>query len=305
MNLNASLSTTPSHWNNNRIHFFKYVTADTAKIILKNRTLRWSSASELNDPFDMQFDMTVNFSRDQLIEAGIEKAWTLYTSNKKITPVNEISYLIEQLKSNEKNLTKDKIRYIFSPALKHCYEILLQELPKTNKITRPNLSKIKILSLTSRPDNNLMWTHYSNNHTGVVLRFKSIPTIDSPYGMAKPMNYVSELPSFYELDEVINLLTGVSDTDHKKVIDKIIYTKSEDYAYEEEWRVSLGTGRNISVPFEDLNFHKSELDGVILGLKTNKDDSASLQSLAKNYPMIEMMKIARSQNDLGLKISPN
>jgi hypothetical protein len=36
------------------MRFFKYVTANTARTILENGTLRWSSPAMFNDPFDIR-----------------------------------------------------------------------------------------------------------------------------------------------------------------------------------------------------------------------------------------------------------
>ncbi len=40
-------------------HFYKYCTAETAKLVLKNRSRKWSGPLEFNDPLDTQFDLFV------------------------------------------------------------------------------------------------------------------------------------------------------------------------------------------------------------------------------------------------------
>jgi hypothetical protein len=37
----------------NRDYFYKYTTSDSAKLILKNKTFKYSSGKELNDPRDL------------------------------------------------------------------------------------------------------------------------------------------------------------------------------------------------------------------------------------------------------------
>jgi hypothetical protein len=53
----ARMKPRPDHWKHDRDHFYKYMTSSTAKVVLKNRSLKWSPASAFNDPFDMQFDL--------------------------------------------------------------------------------------------------------------------------------------------------------------------------------------------------------------------------------------------------------
>jgi hypothetical protein len=47
--------------------FFKYVTMDKAKKILENGKLRWSAPRHFNDPFDIQFDMHVDYKEAELV----------------------------------------------------------------------------------------------------------------------------------------------------------------------------------------------------------------------------------------------
>ncbi len=49
-----------------RRYFYKYVSANTAKIILSTRTLRWSSPVLFNDPFDVTQELRLNFDASEL-----------------------------------------------------------------------------------------------------------------------------------------------------------------------------------------------------------------------------------------------
>jgi hypothetical protein len=60
-------------------NFFKYVDSDTAKIILKNCTLRWSAPSRFNDPFDVQFDLHIEYERGKIVEEALDEMWAVYT----------------------------------------------------------------------------------------------------------------------------------------------------------------------------------------------------------------------------------
>jgi hypothetical protein len=43
--------------------FYKYMTAATAKKVLEKSTLRWALPTQFNDPFDVQFDLRVEYDR--------------------------------------------------------------------------------------------------------------------------------------------------------------------------------------------------------------------------------------------------
>jgi len=54
-------------------YLYEYVTAHVAQLILRNCTLRWSAASLLNDPFDVQFDLHVEVDRETLRALSLDK----------------------------------------------------------------------------------------------------------------------------------------------------------------------------------------------------------------------------------------
>ena len=302
MDLDARITKAPIHWHNNRLHFFKYMTASTAKVVLANRTLRWSTASLLNDPFDMQFDMSIDVDREKLKESALEKMWGLYSSDRPIPAKNLAGALMEMLRKIPKRFSRAEFDSEFGPVIVEGYDRMLAQLPKTHAQAEPYFSRIKILSLTATPNNNLMWTHYADGHSGVVMRFRSIPEIDSPFGMARPMNYVTEVPSLFSEDDLVNISAGISNIDASAIMDKVIYTKSADYEYEQEWRISSGSGRDVEAPFEDLRFGRDELDGIIFGLKTSDADKDEIRALAAEYPAASIMRAVRGRSSLELSI---
>jgi len=302
LEIDARIESVPAGWHNDRLHFFKYMTASTAKIVLENRTLRWSTASLLNDPFDMQFDMTIDIDRDKFQKAVMEKTWGLYASDQPIPAANELGIMMELLRRSPEKLSKEEFYEEFGAATFEGYDRMLAAIPKTNEDARPHIETNKVLSLTTAPNNNLMWTHYADGHSGVVLRFRSIPELDSPYGMAKPMNYVDEVPHLFSEEELVDIAAGISNIDVRAILDKIIYTKSSDYSYEREWRISTGSGRTAD-PFEDIPFGLNELDGIVFGLNTSDVDRAEIEALAAKYPNVEFMHTARAKLGLEIKSS--
>ena len=69
----------PQHWTHQRTDFFKYMSFDTAKAVLTNQQLRWSPASLFNDPFDLQFDLHLDYDRDGVIKAAKKDLWDFYS----------------------------------------------------------------------------------------------------------------------------------------------------------------------------------------------------------------------------------
>jgi hypothetical protein len=59
------------------MRLFKYATASTAKIILDSCTLRWASPVMFNDPFDVQFDLHLDYDEASLIQLVCDELWKI------------------------------------------------------------------------------------------------------------------------------------------------------------------------------------------------------------------------------------
>ncbi|MFC4270173.1 DUF2971 domain-containing protein [Sneathiella chungangensis] len=303
MNADEKLHVIPEHWKNGRLHFFKYVSAKTAKIILENRTLRWTTPINLNDPFDLQFGLKVKVDFFKLKKICREKLWEIYKQDKTENSINMIGGMVKTIKSIPIDLNKEEFIEIIDAGIETAYNTIYERLPEFNAGLIEGLSNSKILCMTIKPNNKLMWAHYADNHRGVVLRFRSVPAFDSAYGSAMPMNYVDEIPELMDLDYMADFVCGFRTFDHDermKIMDKVVYTKSSEWRYEDEWRMHAGSGRSHSASFEDIPFSKNELDGIVFGLKISDRDRAEIESLSKNYPNIQLMSAKRSDGEFNI-----
>jgi hypothetical protein len=149
-----------------------------------------------------------------------------------------------------------------------------------------------------------MWAHYAQQNSGVVIRLRSIPALDSPYGMARPMRYLQEIPPLFDEEHFSNLFAGQGDDDIREICDRMIYSKGSAWSYEKEWRISAGDGRDKTTPHEDLRFGSNELDGVILGINMSLKNRQTIIDLTKSYPNVELMEAKRSSSGFHHDIVP-
>jgi hypothetical protein len=61
-----------------RTCFYKYVTVDTVKKILQNGTLQWSSPMLFNDPFDLQFDLHMEYDAERVVNRVLQRFVDVY-----------------------------------------------------------------------------------------------------------------------------------------------------------------------------------------------------------------------------------
>jgi hypothetical protein len=89
--------------------FFKYMSRQTAKIVLANRTLRWSTPALLNDPFDVQFDLHLNnIDRQRIKTLALPKVWDVLYGEGPYEPKNRLGEMMAQLRGRMKPMSQQE-----------------------------------------------------------------------------------------------------------------------------------------------------------------------------------------------------
>lgn len=112
-----------------------------------------------------------------------------------------------------------------------------------------------ILSLTTKPDNPVMWAWYANNHKGMCLGFD---TSDKMFRAAHPIVYLSKARRY---------TPGA----HAANAQEFVLTKKTEWKYEDEWRVITLEARRL-YPFKPV-----ALKRVIFGMETSDRDREKVE----------------------------
>jgi len=170
----------------------------TRDIVLNNR-LYWPTPNELNDPFDCSPSAALVGSKlkIEVFVRGIVRSAMPYA-------------------------TKAERRQAVVEALRKPTDEIEVQMMAVHQQWREQMG---ILSLTARFDHPLMWSHYSDSHRGVCLRFRTHdPSLY--FAQAMPVIYSPERP-------IIDII------ERKKLdlVEMIIRRKADVWSYEEEWRL--------------------------------------------------------------------
>ena len=106
-----------------------------------------------------------------------------------------------------------------------------------------------IISLTTHPDNLLMWGHYGSEYSGVCIRFDLRGRL-ADFRCAFPVGYSIERPVLH-----------YPITDAEELIDKCFLTKAKCWEYESEWRIIDRDGPGLK------SFRPESINGVVLGAR--------------------------------------
>ena len=124
------------------------------------------------------------------------------------------------------------------------------------------MKQMGVLSLSEINDNILMWSHYSESHTGFCIEFERTDSNDlGNWDLCAPVNYDENLPTFKPIE--------LADT---KTVTQILLTKSDLWVYEKEWRIIAKKGnQTYSLP--------GNITGIIFGYKMSSDKRRKIMAI--------------------------
>lgn len=265
-----------------KLSFFKYVTIETAKITLVNKTLRWSSPLLFDDPYDVTRELAAGIKPSEIQQCVIDTLVELVKKSEEEPP--ELNPLARQLfdlfKIAKRNNQLDKVIIelreskeelaAYSPALGELRVMWQQWLPT-----------FRILCLSARNDIALMWSKYAENYKGVVLEFACSEQFKTPQLIAKPVLY-EDRPSLLDKAGWGKLLTRRQSDGIQYLFNESCHTKSLDWSYQEEWRVVSFRGPGEIGKYSDYKYYPQTLSAIYFGSEISLPDREALSSLLKD-----------------------
>ena len=308
---------------------YKYVLADRIDV-LQNRLIRFSQPSALNDPWEMKPHIKTLLG-DELIERNLAKPMRERTDDVLVEEMAKI--LGEVLRQNNfGNFSHDQlktllveantqfpgeIRTLFAESTGEALEQFKSLMPEiTSTIPAAIDTAIGILSLTEKPDHPLMWSHYANNHAGLVIEFDEGHEFFAEQKEISPkvsglhkVIYSRERPTFETLLDT-DLMEG-GEEKQAEWLEKMFFTKSKEWEYEQEWRMikPLKKADRI-IELAEGNVHLFALPpvsitGLILGEKMRSETRASIiNTVAKDdgYSHLTISEAVSDNTAYAMKI---
>ena len=223
--------------------------------IIRNNEIHFASSSSFNDPFESKFALRVGATPQQRLTY-----WTNGFRNAGQSQQNAEA-LAQQYNTRFEQYPDDFHEAEFG-------KILEEEIPQ----------QAALLSLSTRPDDLLMWAHYASSHEGICLKFAV--SVEQPFfTVAQEVEYSHDYPEF-------NYFTSTSE----EKLNKSVLTKSNHWKYEAEYRIIDPGGAPGC-----RSFHPALLAGVILGADISDPDRDDVIALVGDRAPIYRAELDRSQ----------
>ena len=128
-----------------------------------------------------------------------------------------------------------------------------------------------------------MWYHYADQYRGLVLEFECVDELDSASLRAKPVEYPLVKPAIYTAEGWAKLLMMQNRPATEMLLELATFTKSPDWSYEREWRVTSWKRPADTDLYTDYSFDQRELGAIYLGPMISPSDRETVTALAKGY----------------------
>ncbi len=254
--------------------------ASTAEKVLKNRTLRWSHPSEFDDTLDVAQVCDEQMDRNkqkQLQDAFIDLAANFPSDHN----INDTNKKFKVLLSLLSLFGSGKTSAISE--LKKGPVDISNSIADLNEHWKEIRKDLRILCLGIEKDNSHLWNKYAEEHKGVVIELACRDSSDSPWLIAKPVDYVNEKNLFITVEDWAEILILETKKAAECIYEKCTLRKAKDNKHkwfeQNEWRIPSFCRHHETGTVSDYGVNPNDFSAVYFGHKMDSETQENLLSL--------------------------
>lgn len=246
---------------------YQYMPFEGGKLLLENMTIMAKNPSEFNDPFDCDKELlTFDSATKERFKESIKKFNSRLLKDQKDKIIDY------------ENLTKERVIDVYK-----------------NLAFSNFLKSFALACFSEKPDNSLMWSHYTRSHKGICIGFditklfislREIKQNELALIRVKYTNDFEKVDYFEDYDEALYHLAK---------------TKSEIWSYEKEVRLMF---TNLKLDKNNkalLPFDKDAISEIYFGNKLLEENEQWIKNFChENRLNIELYKMNKPQNSFEL-----
>jgi hypothetical protein len=286
--------------------FYKYASPEAAKVILENKTVRYSSPLTFNDPFDVQTGLHFDFKLEDLLEKCVDHIGRFASASSvppvdKDHPIGQIALIARNkfpIHGFDKKAWLNMIKQSLNEDL---IPIIQQTQFDFQNYWKAILPTLRVFCVSEDRDNLLMWAHYAKDHTGVVFEFLSRPENDNALSVAQQVQYVDSPPPFFNKQEWLDDFIATKPFDNTALQRRYVLHKSRDWSYEKEWRVWYPNSKTEG-HHDYLRVQQNEFPAIFIGCRAEKEFTNNIIAMTrKNFPNTRTFKAKRRSDSYTLE----
>lgn len=142
---------------------------------------------------------------------------------------------------------------------------------------------LRLCCFSERPNSTMMFSHYANGHRGICLEF--MVKDDEFFDVLRPVIYPKCFPSINPSE--MFPYKPISEERLWMLLEAQFLSKSQDWSYEEEWRI-LKVDAEPSI----YNFSEDTLTAIIFGCQTTEQDKKLIREINQSRKVPAVLKEA-------------
>ncbi len=271
----------------------KYTSAETARLILSTGKMRFQSPLRYNDSFDSQWDPMWNLRTPKALE---------FTRRLMTKAIEDPKSLPEETDPDfRRGLLEERTRIYALPLENRAGAIrgFVEEVADSHEIHENVRAwlldlrrRLRVLCLSANPERVTMWSHYADQHRGVVLTFDTTMLEDGLKRPVQEVMYEDSAPTIVDMEMWWRALVfGLPEP--KLPDDPTVWTrtKSAEWSDEEEWRLITIAAKGTLGDCADYDVPRNALVGITFGCRTDMEEVRELAALA--LPFGEQVKFSK------------
>jgi hypothetical protein len=163
--------------------------------------------------------------------------------------------------------------------------------------TNAFMQNYRVFCVTTDGASERMWKEYAKEHQGIALRITPSVEKASKYLNFAPVTYQEKRPPIFAkaADFAAESLFGNQTERARRVLEGIIYAKSNAYQFESEYRLAIPLGEGEE-DYRTQPFHPEEITELYFGAAMTDADKQEIIAVAKALnPQIAVFQAKRDQ----------
>jgi hypothetical protein len=292
---------------------YKFTSYAAATAIIRNCTIKLSRPDAFNDPFDLLLDEALGSDIRPFLGDMLPAFFDLAASEIDHATIRDsdlgrtfiaINKTLRAL--SPENLAIRREAFLGQPAENIWGNLTFLE---DNNREMVNIIKAQfrdhgVFCAAGQKNSLLMWAHYADQHRGVVIELRPNVDQDSALLMAKPVRYSRERPLIYRTPrDMVQWHFLMNEYEVASQINQgLMYTKSKEWSYEEEYRLVIPRFIPEGVNENFLQLHADEPGHIYFGCRVPEAQRAELKRAARQLnPRIGFSRAVLSRREYALE----
>lgn len=281
---------------------YKYLDFEGGAQSLGQKTLRFSNPKLFNDPFDLSFCFNPGITSSEFNKLYSRRFAQLICSDCRIPDV--FSHRSDDIQKLRKDFVGTNPKEIESHMLNQTDDLsksFARFFEGLRSLTTTFAEDLFVACFSETHDDLLLWSHYANQHSGIVIEYVTSPERDNIFCAAQKVSYQNDFPivgdSRYWEENIFESLL-----EQERLFYESILIKSTHWAYENEYRIVLSDPKKKGENYIQSGLSSMDVKSVYFGLRADPVYESTLrQQLHIHYPHVNIYKAHLENKFFGLK----